>query len=158
MGGMALKRHLFFIAITLLSVILLAGYTGFATTNVIKINDVTAEIPEGMGQIRERDDRTFVPLRFVSEFLQNEVWYMENSKYATVSSDQAVILVQDGNENLFITSKLTGQSTTLKMDTSAYIDEVEGRMYLPIRFLAEAIGYDVGWDEATETVTLDISK
>ena len=153
-----MKRHLFFIAITLLSVILLAGYTGFATTNVIKINDVTAEIPEGMGQIRERDDRTFVPLRFVSEFLQNEVWYMENSKYATVSSDQAVILVQDGNENLFITSKLTGQSTTLKMDTSAYIDEVEGRMYLPIRFLAEAIGYDVGWDEATETVTLDISK
>lgn len=153
-----MKRHLRFIAITLLSVILLSGYTGFATANVIKINGIAAEIPEGMGQIQEKNDRTFVPLRFVSEFLQNDVWYMDENKYAVVSSADSVILVQDGNENLFITSKATGESRSLKMDTSAYINEVEGRMYLPIRFLAEAIGYTVGWDEATGTVTLDIAK
>lgn len=153
-----MKKHLRFLAITLLSVIIFAWSTGFAAANVIKINGTTAEIPEGMGQIREKDDRTFVPLRFVSEFLQNEVWYMDKNKYATVSSAESVILVQDGNENLFIISKLTGQSKTLKMDTSAYIDVSECRMYLPIRFLAEAIGYTVGWDEATATVTLDINK
>ena len=153
-----MKRHLYFIAITLLAVIFLSGYTCFAAANIIKINGITAEIPEGMGQIREKDDRTFVPLRFVSEFLQNEVWYMDENKYASVSSAESVILVQDGNENLFITSKLTGESKTIRMDTSAYIDEIEGRMYLPIRFLAEAIGYTVGWDEATGTVTLDMAK
>ncbi len=153
-----MKKHFRFLAITLLAVILLSQATCFATANIIKINGIAAEIPEGMGQIRERDDRTFVPLRFVSEFLQNEVWYIDENKYASVSSAESVILVQDRNENLFITSKITGQSKTLKMDTSAYIDVSEGRMYLPIRFLAEAIGYTVGWDEATGTVTLDMAK
>ena len=33
-----------------------------------------------------------------------------------------------------------------------------GRMYVPIRFLAEAIGYNVGWDEATQTVTLTMGS
>ena len=41
------------------------------------------------------------------------------------------------------------------MDTAAFIDEEEGRTYVPVRFLAEAMGYTVGWDEATQTVSLD---
>ena len=44
------------------------------------------------------------------------------------------------------------------MDTKAYIDDAESRFYLPIRFLAEAIGYNVGWDEATETVSLTMAE
>lgn len=41
------------------------------------------------------------------------------------------------------------------MDTNVFIDDSEGRMYIPIRFFAQAMGYTVGWDEATETVRLD---
>ena len=41
------------------------------------------------------------------------------------------------------------------MDTAAFIDATEGRTYVPIRYLAEALGYNVGWDETTQTVTLD---
>ena len=41
------------------------------------------------------------------------------------------------------------------MDTAAYIDSADNRTYLPIRFLAEALGYKVGWDESSLTVTLD---
>lgn len=135
--------------------VLAHGIGVFAAADVIKINGVSAEIPTNMGQIREKDERTFVPLRFVSEFLQNEVWYDDATKMASVSSPDMVILVQDGNTDLFSVSKLTGENTKTKMDTAAYIEPEEGRMYLPIRFLAEVLGYNVGWDEATQTVTLD---
>ena len=130
----------------------------FAAANVIKIDGTEAVIPNGMGEIRERDDRTFVPLRFVSEFLKYTVWYDDASKTAYVSSDEKLICVQNGNSVLFSVSKSTGESTSMKMDTAAYIDEAEGRTYLPIRFLAEAMNYTVGWDEASKTVTLDIIK
>lgn len=128
---------------------------GFAAASLIKIDGVSAEIPENMGGIRERDNRTFVPLRFVSEFLNYTVWFDDVSKTAYVSSDDKLLLVQDGNSTLYSVSKLTGESTSVQMDTSAYIDENEGRIYLPIRFLAEAMNYTVGWDTESETVTLD---
>jgi len=130
----------------------------FAAANVIKIDGTEAVIPNGMGEIRERDDRTFVPLRFVSEFLKYTVWYDDASKTAYVSSDEKLICVQNGNSVLFSVSKSTGESTSMQMDTAAYIDEAEARTYLPIRFLAEAMNYTVGWDEASKTVTLDIIK
>lgn len=129
--------------------------TCFAAADVIKINGVNAEIPAGMGVIREKDSRTFVPLRFVSEFLEYEVWYMDNSKTAGISAKDSLLLVQDGNTTLYSSNTETGETKEILMDTTAYIEASEGRMYLPIRFLAEATGYTVGWDEATQTVTLD---
>lgn len=144
----------------LLSVLALvfSSVQSFAAANVIKIDGTEAVIPDGMGEIRERDDRTFVPLRFVSEFLKYTVWYDDASKTAYVSSDEKLICVQSGNSVLFSVSKATGESALMQMDTAAYIDEAEGRTYLPIRFLAEAMNYTVGWDEASKTVTLDILK
>ncbi|MGI6424180.1 MAG: copper amine oxidase N-terminal domain-containing protein [Tepidanaerobacteraceae bacterium] len=39
-----------------------------------------------------------------------------------------------------------------EMDTSPIIKD--NRTYLPVRYLAEAFGYDVGWDEANKTVII----
>lgn len=38
------------------------------------------------------------------------------------------------------------------------IREIDDRTFVPIRFLAEAIGYTVGWDEASQTVSLDATE
>lgn len=127
----------------------------FSAANVIKINGTAAEIPPGMGEIRERDGRTFVPVRFVSEFLKNDVWFDETTKAACVSSAASLIYIQNGNNILYVASKLTGETRAVQMDTAAYIDPDDNRTYLPIRFLAESLGYTVGWDEQTQTVSLD---
>lgn len=145
-------------AAALIFALLLSFASVFAAANVIKIDGIAAEIPDGMGQIREKDDRTFVPLRFVSEFLGNDVWYMDYLKMAGINSNDAVMYVQDGNNILYKVSKTTSETLEIPMDTSAYIDATEGRMYLPIRFLAEALNYTVGWDEETQTVTLDMNE
>lgn len=154
-----MKRFLRIIAAVATAAAVISFSLGtFAAANVIEINGVAAEIPEGMGQIREKDNRTFVPLRFVSEFLNNDVWYDDASKLAGISSDSTVLMAQDGNRILFVVSKLTGEVVSTEMDTEAYIDPEEERMYLPIRYLAEALNYEVGWDEATQTVTLDMKQ
>lgn len=150
---MKIFRNLF---CTVLAIgVFVCSINAFAVANIIKINGEDAEIPKGMGTIRESDSRTFVPLRFVSEFLNNTVWYDEETKTACVLSGDQVIFAQNNNSVLYIASKDTGTTEAIQMDTAAFIDANEGRTYVPIRYLAEALGYVVDWDDATQTVTLD---
>lgn len=43
---------------------------------------------------------------------------------------------------------------TVALDTPAYIDPASGRTYLPVRFLAEALGAAVVWNGETSTAYL----
>ncbi len=136
----------------------------FAAAENIIINGKEARIPSEMGVIMEKDDRTFVPIRFIMENLGCSVEFIDSTKTAVIESISCVYLIQDGNPILYIINENSDTADRIEMDTTAFISEVElngqtfGRMYVPIRFLAQAIGYDVGWDEATQTVTLMITK
>ena len=152
---MRLKKLKSVTAVALTALTVLSGSYAYAAANTIKINGTVAEIPADMGKISEKDGRTFVPVRFVSEHLQNKVWYDPEVKSACVASASSFIYIPNGNTTLFIVSLDTNEVTQVAMDTSAYIDPEDNRTYLPIRFLAEALGFTVGWDEETQTVTLD---
>ncbi len=141
-----------------------SGISAFAAAETIIINGTAAEIPPEMGSIQERDSRTFVPVRFILEYLGCNVNYIDDTRTAVITSISSTYLIQEGNSTLFILPNLYTKTEEKQMDTAAFIettvlDGVEyGRMYVPIRFLAEAIGYDVGWDEATQTVTLTMGN
>ena len=148
----------------LAAIVAFSGITAFAAVETIIINGTAAEIPPEMGTIQERDDRTFVPVRFILEYLGCNVSYIDDSRTAVIQSISSTYLIQEGNSILFILPNQYTETEEKLMDTAAFIestvlDGVEyGRMYVPIRFLAEAIGYDVGWDGATQTVTLTMAK
>lgn len=42
------------------------------------------------------------------------------------------------------------------MDTAPVVKD--GRTYAPLRYLAQSFGYDVGWDNATKTVTVENNR
>lgn len=42
------------------------------------------------------------------------------------------------------------------MDTTPVVKD--GRTYAPLRYLAQSFGYDVGWDKATSTVTVENNR
>ncbi|MBE5039423.1 copper amine oxidase N-terminal domain-containing protein [Ructibacterium gallinarum] len=144
--------------------LLLSGTSAFAAAENIIINGQTAQIPADMGSIKELDDRTFVPIRFIMENLGCQVDFIDDTKMAVISSISCTYLIQEGNQTLFVLPDQYEKTENIPMDTAAFIEEVEldgqtyGRMYVPIRFLAQAIGYEVGWDEATQTVTLTMAK
>ena len=61
--------------------------------------------------------------------------------------------MQVGNPVLFFFDEVYNLQK-IQMDTTPILNNQEGRTYVPIRFIAEAMKYQVGWDEATQTVTL----
>ena len=104
---------------------------GFLINNEIKV------IPQDMGQPFLSNSRTFVPLRFVSETLGFKVEWEQASRTATIKHSKGDIKVQIGNKTVFTPS---GQ---VVMDVEAFLKD--GRTYVPVRFVAEALGFEVDW-------------
>lgn len=148
-----MKKRLF--TVFLAGLLLLQTVAAFAEAKHMILNGVEVEFPEGMGSIREMDDRTFVPVRFITEFLGCHVNYNEVQESVTVTDENRIsYLIIKGEKDLYVLDP-NGSGKVITMDTAAFIVEGEDRMYVPIRFLAEALGYVVGWDEATETVSMN---
>lgn len=55
-----------------------------------------------------------------------------------------------GSTKLF--KNINGVETEVNMDVSSFLKD--GRTMLPLRYIAEALGFKVEWDRATRTVTL----
>ncbi len=152
------------ISLMIVAYILLYSLSVFAVAEAIVIGGKVVTIPSDMGTVCEKDDRTFVPIRFVSEYLGCTVNYQETNHTSNGMSEvkaTATITNSDKSLSYFVTvgdNKLyiIGSSTNIiEMDTKVFVNNEEGRMYIPVRFFAEAMGYTVDWDEANQTITLD---
>ncbi len=149
-----------FLSLLLVFCMLLATTSVFADVNgrSIVIDGEVVPIPEDMGAICERDNRTFVPIRFLMENFGYEVVYEPTQQNATITDPVTKIsyFMMAGRDDMFKLS--LAETKTVKMDTTVFINNEEGRMYVPIRYIAELIGYKVDWDEATDTVVLTSQK
>lgn len=138
----------------LLVLCMAVSMTAFAANTEIFINGEKAAITEGMETIAEKDDRTFVPVRFLLEHFGYQVSWQENEQMVFgMGPDGEIFVMQVGSELLFFKDAENNEKK-ITMDTTPFLNTAEGRTYIPIRFIAEAIGYKVGWDGTTETVTL----
>ncbi len=95
-----------------------------------------------------RNSRTMLPIRFVAEALGAAVGWDDETRTVSVITDEVIIKIVVGAT----VAKVDGEE--VELDSPAYIDESNNRTYLPVRFVAEALGAIVGWDDATRVVTL----
>ena len=85
------------------------------------------------------ENRTLVPIRFISESLGAEVKWDETSKTVTVSKDGITIEMVIGSTEY----KVNGETKT--METSPVI--AQDRTMIPLRAAAEALGQQVYWND-----------
>ena len=138
---------------------LLSSVSVFAAAENIIINGENVTIPAEMGKVCEKNDRTFVPVRFVTEYLGCIVNYQEAQQSATITNPATgtSYFLMSGDNKLYVLPS-SGSAPIVIMDTTTFINNEEGRMYVPVRFLAEALGYTVDWEEETQTVTLTAAE
>ncbi|KJS01660.1 MAG: hypothetical protein VR68_04460 [Peptococcaceae bacterium BRH_c4a] len=98
-----------------------------------------------------KDGRTFLPVRYVAQALgvsdANIIWDGVNETVTLLKGDK-VVQLKIGSKTLLV------NGVSITMDVSAEL--VSGRTMLPFRSIAQALGATVGWDEATQTVTMDL--
>lgn len=108
---------------------------------MIAFTDAQPEIVNG---------RTFLPYRAVFEALGAQVSYEEASRTAIAARNGITVRVPIGATE--VTVLQNGESRTLKMDVASYVKN--GRTYVPVRFMAQALNCVVGWDADDRTVIL----
>ena len=86
-----------------------------------------------------RNDRTLVPIRFITESLGGKVEWNGITKTVTLTIDGKEI-------------KMTIGKTLEKYGVAPVI--IDGRTFVPVRFVADELGATVAWDDATKTVTI----
>lgn len=123
----------------------------------------------------DNQSRTMVPFRAVANFMDNvEVSWNNDAREAIFIRSNVPVIVEDTDMYADVTVRFpigTNQAWQnidlhngdgrwyfsyhrfLQMDTQSLLKG--GRTYAPIRFLAEDLGYEVGWDGATRTVLID---
>ncbi|MBQ2942390.1 MAG: InlB B-repeat-containing protein [Clostridia bacterium] len=104
-----------------------------------KANDVAPVI---------RNDRTMLPARFVAEALGATVTWDEEARRVTITKDELVIVLAIDSD------KATVKGEEVTLDSPAFIEN--DRTYTPIRFVAEALGATVAWEEETQKVTITV--
>lgn len=90
-----------------------------------------------------RNDRTLVPIRIITEALGGKVDWNGATKEVTLSSNDKEI-------------KMTIGKTLEKYGVAPVI--IDGRTFVPVRFVADELGANVVWDEATKTVTIKTAR
>ena len=91
-----------------------------------------------------QDDRTFIPIRFLSEALGLYVEYISKTKEIIIGNN--FLKMQVGNMSYLVNGKQK------KMDVAPFIQN--SRTYVPLRFIMEAFGFNVDWEQRSKTVTI----
>ena len=96
------------------------------------------------------NDRTLVPLRAIFEALGAQVTWDGDTNTIYSSKGNSIIILQIDNKKAFVNSK------EVTLDVAPQI--IEDRTLVPTRFIAEALGADVQWDDSTSTVIIITSE
>ena len=93
-----------------------------------------------------RNNRTLLPIRFVAEALGAQVDWNADLQKVTISKADLLIEIYLGQTTAYV------NGSPVVLDVAAFAEN--NRTYLPLRFVAEALGAEVLWDAPTQTITI----
>ena len=105
----------------------------------VSSNDATA--------FTDKNSRTMIPIRFVSEQLGAKVEWNKQTQEVVVSQADKIIKLKIGEKQVSL------NGTVKQLDTAAVVKE--GRTYVPLRFVGEALGAQVQWDPKGRTAYIN---
>lgn len=112
----------------------------------ITINGISKKIDAQGSKPIIKNGRTLLPIRTLIESLGGSVeWNAKEQKITITLNGHSMVLTIGNTVALVDGSKVT-------LDVAPTI--INGRTYLPLRFISENLGASVDWDETTKTVTI----
>ena len=134
--------------ITILTSIFLMPAMATADDIKVTVDGKSVSFPDAKPFI-DTNNRTLIPVRFVSEALGAKVEWNGKTKEVSISQGENKIKVRINDQDIVVNNHIQG------MDTKAIIKN--NRTFVPIRFVAEALGAVVIWDAKARTVVITTS-
>jgi len=147
-GGEYMKKRMLVVFLMLCMMAYYGGYNLMARTEtpqeiVIYVNGekVDTEVSPIL-----KNNRTLIPLRSVFEKLGAEVDFNQTTNQAIIQTDSNEILLELGNSAVLVNGRIQF------MDTQSLA--IDGRTFVPLRFVAEQLGASVQWDGVKKRIDI----
>lgn len=111
----------------------------------VTINNEQVSFDEA-GPFVDRNNRTLVPLRFISEKLGAQVKWDSKAQTVTVTASSQEVVLTVGQAQMIV----NGVKTT--MDTKPVMKD--GRVFVPVKYISEVLGVEVKWIAEESTVAI----
>lgn len=119
----------------------------------VKYNGDTVKFPDAQPYV-DANNRTLVPVRFVSETMGADVKWNADTRTAVIAKGDTTVKVTIGNKSLAVAKN--GTESAVAMDTEAVLKD--GRTFVPVRYVAEALGAWVGYSDLFNTAQIYADK
>jgi len=98
--------------------------------------------------------KTMLPLRFVGEKMGGKVGYVNDSKPITMSYGNTTVEFRLGDKRMKVTTGSSSKTITLEIAAQ----KVGGKVYVPLRAIGQALGFDVYYEAGTEYIVVNNPK
>ena len=119
----------------------LVGYADGGISVTLNGEALTFDVPPQL-----IDNRTMVPLRKIFEAMGAVVDWNNETQTVTATKGNERVIATINSKNVYI----NGETKTLDVPPMV----IDDRTLVPVRFVAEAFGANVDWNEATQTVVI----
>lgn len=110
------------------------------TTEILNANTQTSDVKPYI-----KDNRTYVPVRYLARSLgvnDSDITWTQNIGRISLTKGETTIVLLIGSSYVYVNKK------PVKMDVAPEL--ANGRTMLPARWVAEALGAEVTWDDITK--------
>ncbi|MBO5178886.1 MAG: copper amine oxidase N-terminal domain-containing protein [Clostridia bacterium] len=137
----------------ILAMLFLICTSTFAATAKVQINGSIVDFTDSNGAKVDAqiiNSRTMVPLRKIFEVLNCTVDWNGDTRTVTATKDDTILILQIDNK---VAKKIVnGNETKITLDTAPII--YNSRTLVPLRFIAESLEKQVGWDASNYTAII----
>lgn len=164
--GVSMKRILYIFSILCLILISLVS-TGYAVDrlyyndayHIYEGGEITLNVSgKNINELQMApviiEDRTMVPVRDVFEALGSKVIWHDDTCQVEIVNNGVSVMIKIGDRNTYVNGNKVpiADDQPLPMLIGYHADTLKSMV--PVRFVAEKLGYNVGWDEKTRTVSI----
>lgn len=145
-----MKKKISFLLVVL---IMLFASTCFAVTANVQLNGKIIDFTDDNGNKVDAqiiNNRTLVPLRKIFEELGCIVEWENETRTAIATKEDVKLILQIDNNN--VKKIVNGKETIIKLDVPPTI--YNNRTLVPLRFIAESLDKQVGWDSQNYTAII----
>ncbi|WP_338709192.1 copper amine oxidase N-terminal domain-containing protein [Paenibacillus amylolyticus] len=151
-----MKKHkIMSILLSVIMVFSLAATASAAPKAItVKVDGKTVKFPDAKPYYE--GSRVMIPVRFVSESLGARVTYKKATSGSKIKRTVGITLNGKNIEMDVNSDAVLVDQKIIKLDVPARLQNE--RVFVPIRFVSEALGADVKWSQANRLVTITTTK
>ena len=142
-----MKKYI--LSLVLLFTVLSLNVYAQAKDVTVKVNNIVVESPVAAQII---NDRTMLPMRSIFERVGAKVTWIEEERIIIATKGKKLITMQIDNPMMSVQSITNDEIVKIELDSPPIIKD--DSTIVPVREVAESLGYSLEWDAQTYTVNI----